>query len=249
MLRRVARPDPRSKLPIQAVLFDATGTLIELREPVGESYARMAARHGVTLPAWRIGDGFKRILAGRAPRVFPDAAPQDVAARERDWWRAVVRDSFRAADQTLRFADFEAFFDELFTWYAGAEAWQLRPGCAEALTALAAQGLALGVVSDFDYRLTEVLDALDIAVFFQTVTLAGPHRISKPDRRLFEAALDALGVAASNAVYVGDDPDRDLAGAASAGLQAVDVTNFASLTELTRHLATLAPLESPLETR
>ena len=31
------------------MLFDAAGTLIELREPVGETYARVARAHGVAL--------------------------------------------------------------------------------------------------------------------------------------------------------------------------------------------------------
>lgn len=233
---------------IRAVLFDATGTLIELREPVGESYARFAAAHGVVLPAWRVEDAFRRILARSPARIFPDARPDEVPARERDWWRIRVRDTFRASDQTVRFRDFEAFFDALFRWYAGAEAWRLRPGSGEALRALRRHGLRLGVVSNFDHRLIPILESLEIRSFFDTVTLSGAHACAKPDPRLFEAATAALGVPARQAVYVGDDPDRDLRGARSAGLQAVDVRTLGALTELPARLATLAPA-STTETR
>jgi putative hydrolase of the HAD superfamily len=221
------------------VLFDATGTLIELREGVGETYARVASRHGVALPAWRLEDGFRRIVASRPPRVFPDSAPEDVPAHERDWWRDVVRDTFRATDQTVRFDDFDAFFDELFSGYAKASAWRLRTGARAALTRLRGQGIRLGIVSDFDYRLTELLEALEVAEFFDCVILAGALGVGKPDRRLFEAALQALESDAEHAVYVGDDPERDLAGARAIGLFEVDVKSLASLAELPARLATL----------
>jgi putative hydrolase of the HAD superfamily len=228
-----------SDSPLRAVLFDATGTLIELRESVGERYARIAARHGVELPAWRLDDAFRRVVARAGPRVFPEASGAALEQHERDWWRRVVRDTFRATDQTVRFADFEAFFRELFEGYAGADAWRAREGVRETLQALRADGLALGVVSDFDYRLPAILESLDLADSFETVILAGPHGVTKPDRRLFEAALAELGVPARAAAYVGDDPKRDLAGAAAAGLAAVDVTGLAAFTELPARLATL----------
>ena len=39
----------------RAVAFDATGTLFEATESVGEVYARIARDHGIELPAWRGG--------------------------------------------------------------------------------------------------------------------------------------------------------------------------------------------------
>ena len=85
---------------IRAVLFDAAGTLIAPREPVGESYARLARDYGVALSAWRLDDAFRRIFAQAEPMVFPEAAPEEIPALERDWWRRVVRATFLAADST-----------------------------------------------------------------------------------------------------------------------------------------------------
>lgn len=223
----------------KAVLFDATGTLIELQESVGETYARVARAHGVDLPAWRIEDAWRRVVASAEPRCFPDASAEEVPGLERAWWHDVVRATFRATDQTAVFPDFEAFFGELFDGYAGAEAWRLRPQAETALAELAGLGLHLGVVSDFDFRLTELLESLGIARFFEVTTVAGSVGATKPDPRLFEAALRAMGVSPSEAVYVGDDPDRDLAGAVGAGLAALDVNSLASLAELPGRIATL----------
>ena len=46
---------------------------------------------------------------------------------------------------------------------------------------------------------------------------------AKPRREPFDAAVNALGVAASNVVHVGDDERTDIRGALGAGLRAVRV--------------------------
>ena len=53
---------------------------------------------------------------------------------------------------------------------------------------------------------------------FDVVVAACDVGVGKPDPAMFAAALEALGVAASEAVMVGNDLDRDIAGAAAAGI-------------------------------
>ena len=64
---------------IRAVLFDAAGTLIELREPVGEIYAREASAQGLSISARRLDDAFRRIFSRADPMLFPDASLDEVA--------------------------------------------------------------------------------------------------------------------------------------------------------------------------
>jgi putative hydrolase of the HAD superfamily len=219
------------------VLFDAAGTLIELREPVGETYARCARAHGVELPAWRLEDAFARILRGARPMVFPDAAADRIAELERAWWRDVVRGTFLAADSSVRFADFEAFFGDLWARFDGARAWRAREGARAALAALRARGLRTAVVSNFDQRLHRILAELGLSQLLDAVVLPGEARAAKPDPRIFALALARLGVAARDAVCVGDDRERDLAGARAAGVSAVDVREHATLEGLAALLA------------
>lgn len=49
--------------------------------------------------------------------------------------------------------------------------------------------------------------------------------LGKPARTTFATALERLGVAASSAVFVGDDPDADIAGAVGAGLRAIHLVD------------------------
>jgi putative hydrolase of the HAD superfamily len=217
---------------ILAVLFDAVGTLILLREPVGATYARIASRHGVRLSASRLDDAFTRVLAAAAPNVHPGAPRAVAAERERDWWRARVRETFRAADGMVRFDDFEGCFAELWRHYAGAGAWRLAPGAREGLGALAARGLRLGVLSNFDQRLPGLLHELGLDAYFERVMLPAEAGAAKPEPAIFAAALAALGVPAERALYVGDHVEQDVAGAVAAGLRALDVTTLPDLRAL-----------------
>jgi putative hydrolase of the HAD superfamily len=221
---------------ILAILFDAVGTLILLREPVGATYARSAARRGVRLPASRLDDAFARVLAAAGPNVHPGVPRAEVAERERAWWRARVRETFRAADGMARFDDFEACFAELWQHYAGAEAWRLAPGAREGLEALAARGLRLGVLSNFDQRLPGILRALDLEAYFDAVTLPADAGAAKPAPAIFAVALARLGVPADRALYVGDHAEQDLAAAAGAGLHALDVGTLPDLGALPKAL-------------
>ncbi|MFC3110276.1 HAD family hydrolase [Undibacterium arcticum] len=65
------------------------------------------------------------------------------------------------------------------------------------------------------------LATIGLAHHFQVSIAAHQFGCAKPDREIFHAACDLLHVAPVEAVYVGDDPTRDIAGAQGAGLRAV----------------------------
>lgn len=217
---------------IRAVLFDAVGTLIELREPVGETYARIAREHGVEISAWRLEDAFRRVLAQAPPMVYPEAAAADVPGREREWWGDIVRSTFLAADSAQRLRDFEACFRDLWRHFSTAPAWRARAGAGALLGALQRRGLRTAVVSNFDARLPALLEGLGLAPALDAVVLPCEARALKPDAAIFAFALERLGVAAREALFVGDDARRDLQGARSAGLRALDVGGLATLDAL-----------------
>ncbi len=217
---------------IRAVLFDAAGTLIRPREEIGETYARFAAEFGVRLPASRLGEAFGRVLRSAEPMVLPGADPETSEAFEREWWRQRVRSTFRAADSTVRFHDFNAFFDAIFRHFATAEAWCAMPGAGDVLRALRARDLATGVISNFDHRLPALLEGLGLADLLDTVVRPFDAGAAKPDPRIFRVALERLGVPAEAAVYVGDDAEVDAVGARGAGLHAIVLDETSSLADL-----------------
>jgi putative hydrolase of the HAD superfamily len=221
------------------VLFDAAGTLIELVEPLGESYSRIGAEFGASVSAWRLEDAFARCFRRAPPMVFPGETPERVAELERAWWFELSRSTFLAADSAVRPRDFGACFDALWRHFAGPAAWRVRDGAGEALEALRAGGIRRAVVSNFDLRLHGLLAKLGLAALLDAVVLPADAGAAKPDPAPLRLALARVGCAPEDAVFVGDDPERDLAPARRLGMHAIDVRGSATLARLPQQVAAL----------
>jgi len=202
---------------IRAVTFDAAGTLIAVAEPVGATYARVAARHGIHVRADDVEHRFRAAFAAAPPLTFPGANLVRIGNHERAWWYTVVR---RALGPAAAGTPLDAVFDELFAHYAGARAWHVFPEVPGVLAALRARGLRLGVVSNFDARLGPLLDMLGVAPLMDTVVHSSRAGSAKPDPGIFRVALGRLGVTPGDALHVGDAPIEDVKGARGAGMRA-----------------------------
>jgi HAD superfamily hydrolase (TIGR01549 family) len=64
---------------------------------------------------------------------------------------------------------------------------------------------------------------------FDAVVVSSDIGVGKPDPAVFRAALDALGVAPGEAVMVGNDRGRDVAGAEAAGIRALWIQHGAAV--------------------
>ncbi len=117
---------------------------------------------------------------------------------------------------------------------------------APALAALQAAGVRLAVVSNWDISLVPVLERLGVADRFEAVLHSAGVGASKPDPKLFEAALEQLGLPADAVLHVGDDPVNDIEGAARAGVRAIliDRRGRHRSTDAIASLEELAPLVS-----
>ncbi|MBV8950103.1 MAG: HAD hydrolase-like protein [Actinobacteria bacterium] len=140
--------------------------------------------------------------------------------------------------------------------FADAALWlRVAPGCREGIRALADTGVRLGLISNADGLIGERLRELEIlqvgpgvGVEVECVIDSGVVGVMKPDPRIFHLALDALGLDARDAWYVGDLPGIDVVGARRAGLrpvlmdplalhQGADFERVASLSELAHRIA------------
>lgn len=90
-----------------------------------------------------------------------------------------------------------------------------------ALAELRAKGLRLVVVSNWDASLPAVLEDVGLAPLIDAVVVSAEAGRSKPDPRIFEAALAAARCDADAALHVGDSSEHDLRGAGAAGIRAV----------------------------
>jgi putative hydrolase of the HAD superfamily len=103
------------------------------------------------------------------------------------------------------------------------------PGCAapadglhETLAALRGRGVRVGIVTNgVVARQAPKVAVLGLDGLVDAVVVSEAVGVSKPDRRIFDHALAALGVRPEAAWFVGDNPVTDVLGARRAGLTPV----------------------------
>lgn len=225
----------------KVIFLDAVGTIFGVRGSVGAQYGRvlrefltagdseLAARPEAISIAGEIDPNasfaadldraFFAAFKASPPCAFPNVSPAERSQLEYDWWQAIARDTLTATGWIDRL-DFDAFFARLFDYFKTADPWFLYPEVPGVLERWRSRGIALGVVSNFDSRLHGVLDALDLARWFDSVTSSSETGAAKPDPKIFQIALEKHGCAPEAAWHLGDSRSEDCAGAAAAGIRA-----------------------------
>jgi putative hydrolase of the HAD superfamily len=134
------------------------------------------------------------------------------------WWRAYLCDF--AAACGVPAADVEAVASDIVGLTDGFAWTHVGSGVTDALRAIAALGLPIGIVSNSTGEVEQALLRLD--VFAGVVIDSAVVGVSKPDPRIFTLALEALGlpdVDRSTVVHVGDSLRYDVTGALAAGVR------------------------------
>jgi putative hydrolase of the HAD superfamily len=98
----------------------------------------------------------------------------------------------------------------------------LFPDAGQTLSCLRTSGLKLGLITNGSIRMqSRKLQCLALSPLFDSILISDAEGISKPDRQIFHRALDRLNTNPAQAVFVGDHPEIDVAGARAAGMQAI----------------------------
>ena len=200
-----------------AVFFDAANTLLYPYPSVGAVYAKVAARYGVTTTADAVQAAFRRAWAEANAAADSDPVRYDVGEPDgRRFWHALVHATFAKIELPK---DFEAFFDELYWLFSQPTVWRLYPECLAVLQTLRQRRYTVGVISNWDIRLLDLLHGLGLMACVQHVSISAVVGWEKPHGNIFAHALDAVGVAPVRAVHVGDSLHADVHGARQAGMQ------------------------------
>jgi putative hydrolase of the HAD superfamily len=201
---------------VRAICLDAGGTLFRPYPSVGEVYARVALKYGVSLEAAHIEGRFHEVWHARNGLASLASLTSDKI--ERDWWHGVVHEVFSGS---AAFQDFPAFFSELYDYFATAECWRLFDEVVPVLDTLKAAGYPMVIVSNWDHRLFAIVKDLGLEGYFKQVFASAAVGIAKPGAGIFKKAIEALEVGPGEALHIGDSLEEDYYGAQRAGLQAI----------------------------
>ncbi len=224
----------------QGITFDAAGTLIRVAEPVGETYARIAADVGATLSPAALDAAFLEVFPAMPPMAFPGVNAADLPDAERDWWRDLVARVVAHAGGVDAFDD---YFEALFAYYADGAAWRAYPESHGVLEFLRRRGLAIAVVSNFDSRLPPILRELGLAPLVDHIIYSTGCGDAKPSPLIFRHALEQLGTSPESTLHVGDSLEADYNGAGAAGLRSIHLNRPEEIPDcvfpIIRHLGEL----------
>lgn len=250
-----AREFVRERPEIEAVVFDAGGTLVRIDfEWMCELLAALGVP--VTLEEMRRGEvqGRRRYdgMAGTVPRT-PALGLQPALGSV-----GPVQAYFAGMLEAVgcRHPVLEEALEHIRLRQLAPSLLWARPmeGARHALDALAAMGVRACCVSNSDGRADHHLLHAGVRTGLEFVVDSQLEGVEKPDPRIFRIALDKLGLVPERTVYVGDIRSVDMAGARGAGMHFTLIDPFGDyaaglpavrgLAELPAHLAsrfTLVP--------
>lgn len=188
---------------VTAILFDLDDTLVDRTGSIRAFLAGQHARYQAAMPDVSCevyGDRFLALDGGGT-------------MEKRLLYETLIRELAIAVPAAELAADFRGRF--------GTEA-MLFPDTERVLRVLRDDGYKLGIVSNGSVRLQGgKIEHLGLAALVDTILISEREGLRKPDPAIFRRAADRLGVLPADCLFVGDNPEADIAGALADGMQAV----------------------------
>jgi putative hydrolase of the HAD superfamily len=211
-----------SGVEIRALAFDVNGTLIEIwteddKEEIFRAAGHFLTYQGIDLRRGQVRDRYFELMK-QQQRTSAEEYPEFDAV---GIWRQIIDENRSDYTGTLaaeKLAQLPLFLAEMYRGISRRKL-KLYPFVSEMLDALHGQ-LPIGIVTDAQSAWARAeLNQVGILDYFDPIIVSGDYGYRKPDQRLFDLAIDALGAPAENTMYVGNDMYRDIYGARQAGMQ------------------------------
>lgn len=197
-----------------AVFFDAGETLVHPHPSFPDLFAAVVRREGYEIDAATVHDRVHVISERFSEAARGEELWTTSPERSRTFWLSVY-DLFLA---DLGLPTGNGLGATLYGAFTDRANYALFDDVMPVLRILHDAGLVLGVVSNFEEWLEQLLDELGVTGFFGVRVISGLEGMEKPDPRIFRLALDRAGVEPAESVYVGDNPEFDVDPAAELGM-------------------------------
>jgi HAD superfamily hydrolase (TIGR01509 family) len=194
--------EPQEVNLYQAIFFDAGSTIIQIT-PRRQRIRFALASMGFVVQPVALEDAMSQVEE-RLSRTFDHVYTRE---QEADYWRQYYRGIMEALgttdedDSLWLLLKERSFYTEWTTVYP--EVYSVLK--------LLKPGHKLGLISNAFPSLEELLDLLDLSGYFDSLVISALAGVSKPDARIFQIALEDLGVEAKDSLFVDDMEENVLA--------------------------------------
>lgn len=206
-------------MTVDIVFLDAGETILYPHPSFSELFATVVTEAGVEVSPGEVEDVRRRLAPHLVDMAEDSGAEGGVSLSEessRTFWTFL----YRRFLQELGHED-EALVERLFSVFTSTSTYRLYDDVLPVLGELSERGYRLGLISNFERWLEEMLVELEVGHVFDVAVISGIEGVEKPDASIYERALDKAGVEAGRAVHVGDSPGLDVAPARSVGIETV----------------------------
>lgn len=223
-------------LVIDAVFFDAVGTVLEPCPPVRRAYLQIGRRHGHEATESEVGQLFKTAFAREEARDRVQGLRTN-EEREAERWRSIVATTLPGVK------DGESCYRELHAHFGLPDSWRVMPGAVELFSLLAGLRIEVGIASNFDSRLHGIIKHKAEFREVRHVVVSSEIGWRKPAEAFFLHLASLADAPPRRILMVGDDPENDVAGSQKIGMQSIlvspgapraDAPDLASLVTMVR---------------
>ena len=211
-------------MEVRVLLFDVNSTLVDIEtdeqmEEIYRAISHLLTYQGITLRRWAVHDLYFQVMKEQFQKSMETYPEFDVV----EVWREVLRRNISSYSSSLppdKWRQLPLLIAELQRGISR-KRLGLYPQVVETLDRLKQQ-YRLAIVSDAQtaYAVPE-LRRVGLAGYFDPIIVSGDYGYRKPDPRLFQKALDAMQVPASQVIFIGNDRFRDVFGAKQLGMKTV----------------------------
>ena len=205
-----------------AVLFDVGHTLVGPRDSFGAVYSEVVRGLGLDLSPVALDAAIHDVVAEMTSLIPPgrDRYAHFPGGEDEYWLRFSRRTLAKANGGPLPEELSARALERLRGAFRRADAWRVFPDVRPTLEGLRRMGVRLGIVSNWDSRLPDVLDLLELTHYFDVVGVSHLEGVEKPAPVFFHRVLQRMRVDPDQALHVGDIRELDIDGAQAAGVDA-----------------------------
>ncbi|MDQ3877757.1 MAG: HAD-IA family hydrolase [Actinomycetota bacterium] len=205
---------------IEIVFFDAGGTILDAHPSFSGLFGKVCRDAG-----FDVTDDDVAAVQGRIAPHLMDLEPQDgapsyagssfSAEKARAFWTHFYERVLTELELPLDLAP------SLFDTFTDPSSYKLFEDVRPCMDALRSADKRIGLISNFESWLEEMLVELEMGDIFDVAVISGHEGIEKPDVAIYEIALEKAHVSGGSAVHVGDSPTYDAEPASEAGIHPV----------------------------
>lgn len=205
------------------ITFDCTNTLFYFKNPPEVQYLRTAVKHGIgehnidkNLMKQNFRKNFKELN-----QKYPNFGVNTISYHK--WWEhLVVNVLVQSSRVEIDKRTLLKVASKLIEQFSTKECWGKFEKSNELIAALKDSGKTVGVISNFDPRLHDILKDMEMPKLDFVVT-SYEAGVEKPKEEIFKRAIVASGLSIEphEALHIGNEVQKDFDGAKNAGWSAI----------------------------